>query len=205
MMLQEHFLRQALAEHFDDLTGFSIEIDHLNGVNTVNGIALPIKYSKKHVASIEMLAGEKKYRYAFSGFISTQGGRQELLAPFVGSDSFLESSGYGRDPTTKYEFNSAYYGLLKSTLYALCPHQLDWPGPENTRWTYRVIEACFSRAMPVIFRRAPCGPGFLQSITVAWDDETHAPAPLQDLLTSNFTKALHYWTLQPHEIAALKR
>ncbi|MBU3940296.1 hypothetical protein KJ942_12390, partial [bacterium] len=46
LLKQEAMLRLALKEEGLDYKDFDIEIDHINGINYINGIELPIIYPK---------------------------------------------------------------------------------------------------------------------------------------------------------------
>lgn len=170
MYLQEYLFRKALLEiGIEPKT--PVTIDHLRGRNSVYGIELGIKYPREYLTNATAIPVARKYSYVFLGNMDAEGGRKEMLAPFMKADSLIEEDNYGRNAKTKYSFNVMYYTALRSSRFSLCPHQLNWQGPREAMWTYRFIESVFSETLPIVFRRAPCSEMFLDGFCYFWDDE----------------------------------
>jgi hypothetical protein len=204
MLLQEHLLRSALAEQDFDANAAKIQIDHKNGFNFVNGHKFNIKYPFRYRELAEAIPIDRKFKYVFSGHMSPEGGRKEMLEPFDGPESHIEKNDFGRKRSTKFGFNDDYYKLMRSGRFSLCPHQQDWRGPKKTAWTYRFIEAVFSRTLPICFRAAPCGPQFLEGFNVFWDDDAHTLDNYEHKVESNYALAGERFFFTPAEVALLK-
>lgn len=147
---------------------------------------------------------DRKYRYVFLGNMSPAGGRREMLAPFMGKDSLISEDNYGRNPNTKYSFNVLYYSALRSAWFSLCPHQADWKGPEDAKWTYRFIESAFSEVVPIVFRRAPCSESFLNGFEYFWDDENISLDDYDLKIASNKRLAEGRFFFTSEEVGSLK-
>lgn len=168
--LQEYLFRKALVEiGVEPKT--PVTIDHLRGLNRVYGIEFGIKYPREYLEKTRAIPVVRKYSYVFLGNMDPEGGREEMLAPFMKPDALIQEDNYGRNAKTKYSFNVLYYSALRSSRFSLCPHQVNWQGPREAMWTYRFIESVFSETLPVVFRRAPCSEQFLNGFCYFWDDE----------------------------------
>ena len=172
ILKQEAMLRLALKEEGFSLRKLNIKIDHINGVNFVNGIELPIIYPKSFFDKAKALsASEKKTTFYFNGNMSDAGGRKEMLLPFFDKDSRLIESNYGRSALTKNKFNTIYYSELAASKFGLCPHQKNFVGNPETMWTYRFIECCMVHTIPVVFEEAPLGNKFVNKFFYKSDKE----------------------------------
>jgi len=169
---QEAMLRLALKEEGLSIKKLNIKIDHINGVNFVNGIELPIVYPKSFFDKARALSGtEKKINFYFNGNMSDAGGRKEMLLPFFDKNSRLIESNYGRSALTKDKFNTVYYSELAASKFGLCPHQKNFVGNPETMWTYRFIECCMVYTIPVVFEEAPLGKKFINKFYYKSDKE----------------------------------
>lgn len=172
LLKQEAMLRLALKEEGLNYKNFDIRIDHVNGLNFVNGIEFPIIYPKSFFKKAKELHHlDKKLTYYFNGNMSNAGGRKEMLSKFFGPNSSLIESEYGRSIFTKNKFNKAYYSELASSKFGLCPHQKDFEGNKKTMWTYRFIECCMVLTIPIIFKETPLGENFIKGFYCYGDDE----------------------------------
>jgi len=172
LLKQEAMLRLALKEEGFSLKKLNIKIDHINGINIVNGIDLPIIYPKSFFNKAEVFGEtEKKITFYFNGDMSDSGGRKEMLLPFLKRDSRLVESDYGRSALTKNKFNTAYYSELAASKFGLCPHQKNFIGNPETMWTYRFIECCMVYTIPVVFEDAPLGNKFTNKFNYKSDKE----------------------------------
>jgi hypothetical protein len=203
-MLQEYFLRRALAEIGVHPSSNELQIDHVSGINRVYGVTLGLKYPREYLAKADTLPIQRRFKYAFSGSMQPSGKRKEMLAPFMQQNSRIEEDNYGRNISTKYRFNTDYYALIRSCYFSLCPHQADWTGPVETMWTYRFIESTFAKALPIVFRLAPCGEPFLRGFHYFWDDEEHSLDNYEEKLMVNRLLAEERFFLTAEEIAKLK-
>jgi len=183
MMLQEYLFRTALMELGMEPT--ELHVNHLTGEIRLGDHVFGLKYPVEYVRRIDELPLERKYRYVFSGSTEAHGNRLEALEAFQGPNSHLETNLYGRNETTKYTFNVEYYSLLRSSYFSLCPHQAYWPGPKELAWTYRFIESAFSKTLPIVFRKLPCGKRFLDGFEFFWDDEEHDLKDYEEKLEHN--------------------
>jgi len=165
---QEELLRMALWE--EGIRKAKLEIDHINGINVVNGVELPIIYPASFFGKVSALNQSKKYDFYFNGYMPESGGRKELLAPFFDKKSKIISSDVGRKPDSKTKFNLDYFQGLAQSKYGLCPHQKDFKGIKDTMWTYRFIECCMVKSIPVIFKETPLGSKFLEGFSYLYDD-----------------------------------
>ena len=202
-MLQEWLLREALAEQ--GISSISVKIDHKNGKNIVNGYSLGIKYPKYFLKNIASLDHTKKYDYCFIGSTTDGLGRKEIIEKYYQYNSKLGHSSRGRDPETKYGFDKEYYQIMANSKFGLAPGHPQMPKHPN-RWTYRFIEAAFCRAVPVHFKETIYGERFIKDIFYVWDEEDHniPDDTYQQIVESNYKKAVEYWTLTSEEIEILK-
>lgn len=204
MFLQESLLRKALGEVGIVPGPKDVSIDHINGRNSVKGLVLPIKYPREYLDRANAIPIDRKYRYTFSGNMAQKGGRREMVKPFEGPHSFIEENNHGRDVTVKFEFNPAYYTLLRSGWFGLCPNQKDWCGPAGTAWTYRMIECAFARTLPIVFRETPYSASFMDGFQFFWDDQPHLFDDYNEKIEKNAAFALEKFFITDREVAFLK-
>lgn len=169
---QEILLLLAMKEHGLVPGDYTIKIDHINGVNMIDDLVVPIIYPDSFFHSAQKLhTKSKQCDFYFNGNMSVKGERQQLLSPFIDLNSIIIQSDYGRQFNNKGKFNLEYYRGLSDSNFGLCPHQRDWPGPENTKWTYRFIECCMAKCIPVLFVDAGLGEKFIEDFYYKTDEE----------------------------------
>ncbi|MBA3026792.1 MAG: hypothetical protein FP820_10390 [Sulfurimonas sp.] len=208
LLKQEAMLRLALKEEGLDYKDFDIEIDHINGINYINGIELPIIYPKSFFNKAKKMHTVKKIlTYYFNGNMSDGGGRKEMLLKFSTPNSKLIESDYGRSKFTKNKFNNVYYSELATAKFGLCPHQKDFKGNQETMWTYRFIECCMVLTIPVVFKETPLGSKFTNGFYYIDDDEALENKNLYDTekALKNFELSLEKFTLSHNLIQKLKQ
>lgn len=162
VLKQEALLEKALKEKGIPLKDLKIEIDHLNGKNKINGIETDVIFPESFFVSAEKLVPtDKKIDFYFNGNMSNTGSREDMLKPFMNrKNSLVINSNVGRINFFKHRFNKNYYEGLAQSKFGLCPHQSDWPGPIENIWTYRFIECCMVKSIPVVFDETPLGVNF---------------------------------------------
>ncbi|MGJ8655518.1 MAG: hypothetical protein ACSHX6_03630 [Akkermansiaceae bacterium] len=203
VLLQQKLLEASLREIGIKPKLVKIEIDHLNGYSMVNGYSLGIIYPVIFFELCENLPNIKKYKYYFNGAMPDLGGRREMLESYIDDDNnLIISSQQGRNNRRKGKFNKDYYSHLKMAQFTLCPHQTDWTGPKSTMWTYRFIEACMGRSIPITFRSTPLGEDFIKGFHVQWDDEKNTYE--ESLTSENFELAKQKFTLSGVDITKIK-
>ncbi len=205
-MMQYQLLDLALKE--EGLTNYTININHKTGFNTVNDIEVYLKYPRSYIEKISKLDVTPKYNYVFKGgltFNNSSINRSEILSEYMQQqDSLIIGTSVGIEQKDKTEFDTEYYQLLCNSNFSLCPN---WSGEQwdhEHAWTYRFIESCFSKSIPIIFRIQPLGKVFTKDIFFYWNDELHLTNNYNDIVENNYKKALTYWTLQPEEINAIR-
>jgi hypothetical protein len=163
VLKQELLLRRALSESGVNHESVTIEIDHLNGVSWVNGIPVGVVYPRLFFeTAAKLIPRTKELDFYFNGNMNEAGARREMLSPFASLPrTRLVNSNAGRLNFLKARFNRRYFRALAGAKFGLCPHQRDWPGDEQTRWTYRFIECCMVNTLPVVFDEAPLGEKFV--------------------------------------------
>ncbi len=164
ILKQEALLRLALKEKKLNYKDYDIEIDHINGYNYINGVKLPIIFPDSFFTNAAEFGNSlKKTDFYFNGNMESTGGRKEMLACFINDkNSKIIESNFGRSPFNKYKFNYEYFLELSQSKYGLCPHQKDFTGNTDTMWTYRFLECCMVRTIPVVFTETPLGHVFLE-------------------------------------------
>lgn len=179
VMKQELLLRLALKEAGFNFKKLKIICDHNLGLNYVNGIELGIKYPLSfYEESLKLIPQEKEYLFYFNGNMSANGKRDLLLKKFQSlPDSAIVSSDEGRNQNNKDKFNYSYFNEMAKSQFGLCPHQLDWTGDKDKLWTYRFIESCFVKAIPVLFIQTPLGKDFIKDFNFIWDDTIRLDDP----------------------------
>lgn len=168
---QELLLRKALREKGFNDKSFDIMVNHDLGENKVNdevfGIKYPDSFFEKSVVSIPE---NKKYKFYFNGNMNISGKREILLKPFYNfHKSKIINSNDGRVEQNKDKFNEDYFSGLANSFFSLCPHQVDWPGSKTHLWTYRFIESCMVKSIPVLFKEAPLSANFTKDFYYIWD------------------------------------
>jgi hypothetical protein len=204
---QEALLRMALLECGIDYRELDIDIDHVNGYNYVNGVCVPVVYPKRFFLNAKKLhAIQKSTKYYFNGNMSEQGERAILLAPFEELGAKIISSEFGRSQFNKAAFNRDYFRGLASAEFGLCPNQKNWSGPADTVWTYRFIECCMVRAMPVEFKETPLGRIFTSGFHyVSDEDALSGSAHYSDkLVDENYSLAVSRFTLSDRDVQEIK-
>jgi hypothetical protein len=95
------------------------------------------------------------------------------------------------------------FKIMSNSKFGLCPGHPAMPKHPN-RWTYRLIESAFCRAIPVMFKETVYGGSFVRDIFYVWDDAQPELINNYDaIVEENYTKAVKYWTLQPEEIEVI--
>jgi hypothetical protein len=166
MLKQEAILRLALQEEGVNDKLLKIEIDHVNGYNYINDIQFPIIYPRSFFTASEELNQEKSIDFYFNGNMSDSGERKLMLKPFLSRNSLIQESNFGNIPSKKTVYNSTYYMGLSSAKFGLCPHQKDFLGHADTMWTYRFIESCMCKAIPLVFVETPLGKKFMDGFFI---------------------------------------
>lgn len=166
MLKQEAILRLALQEEGVNDKLLKIEIDHVNGYNYINGIQFPIIYPRSFFTKSLELEQGKDIDFYFNGNMSESGERKLMLKPFVSLSSLIEESDFGRCSANKTVYNYDYFKGLASAKFGLCPHQKDFLGNADTMWTYRFIESCMCKAIPLVFIETPLGDKFVDGFYI---------------------------------------
>lgn len=201
MKLQEYLFKTALQEH-----GIDREFTHNHqlGYQEIGTLRFGIKFPMSYVNAIAKLNRDKLYEYCFVGAMEQKLGRARLLEPFLGPDSVIKDSSYGRSAATKYQYRDDYYQLISNSRYCLCPNHISPWHQHAWGWTYRFIESIFCRTIPVVFRETWLGENFVQDLYYVWDtDRPYKHENYDSIVEENYKKALKYWTLQPEEIESI--
>lgn len=143
MLLQEHFLREALKE--TKVRVLHIHVDHSRGTSVVNRIhTVPVVFSMamiEHVAQFHTTA--RPTRYFFRGLRTP---RKQWVADFAHAhpdECDVTWSARGRNRALKYTLDDAYYRDMCRASLAFAPTDV-FP------WSYRLFEAVMCRAIPVL-------------------------------------------------------
>jgi hypothetical protein len=177
---QGRLLLAALAER--GVPAQRIAMDHMNGSARVAGMTLGIVYPDSWFERTRpLLSAAKTVSYLFIGNITS--GRRRMLNTFAEAHPGTEivSTLTGRDKAVKGRWDESYYRQMGRARFGLCPHHPDWQGPWETMWTYRFVECCMVGAAPVLFRRTPLAPAFVEGFRFVWDDEAHTYDPADAL------------------------
>jgi len=200
--LQDYLFDQALREHGIDC---DFSTDHQNGRHKIGNLEFGVKFPRRYVDSIDKLDRTKKHEYSFIGYIPEDDGRKRLLQPYQKPNNVIKFSRYGRNRATKFTYEDSYYQIFCQSRYVLCPNHIGpWYIHENA-WTYRMIESCFCRAIPIVFRETATGPNFHRDIFFFWNDQDHHIGDYQSIVEKNFIKAMEYWTITDDEIKNIHR
>jgi hypothetical protein len=206
-LMQYQLLELALEEA--GILNAEIEVDHVKGLNRVNGLVLELKYPHSFIEHIKTLSTEKLYNYGFKGtttFGAASLNRNKILEKFNTPDNIIVSTNVGIKRKNKKEFDRDYYQLLANSKYSLCPN---WGGvhwDHEYAWTYRFIEAAFCKSIPIVFDETPLGSNNTKDIlhfkTSNLPDLTNEE--YLKIVEDNYLKAINYWTLTSDEIVKLK-
>lgn len=170
ILKQEALLRKALREKKVDCAALTIRVDHMRGRNYINDLEMGIIYPDSFLKKARSLHGiTKKFDFYFNGNMGKKGQRNRLMSPFQSlSGGKVIESNLGRISFLKASFNYLYYYGLARSRYGLCPHQINWSGPQEDIWTYRFIECCLVKSLPVLFDETPLGANFTRGfITIS--------------------------------------
>lgn len=208
--MQEQLLVTALEE--ENITPNRIRIDHRAGISIINQLQLGIKYPKSFLDNIGKLDHTKKYKYVFKGGFTTNNKsvtvkRSDILKDYIDKKKCkIVETKAGLKRKDKTTFDKDYYQLIASGKFSLCPNWAgDWWDHDNA-WTYRLIETCLTKSIPILFKEAPVGKNFIKDIKFFWSDENHLLSDIEyeNIINYNYEKALQYWTLTYEEINILK-
>lgn len=206
---QEALLRKALKEEKIQTSKLDIKIDHTNGINYIGSMQLPIIYPKSFFSKASKLTKniKKNISYYFNGYMPEEGGRRLLMEPFMNLSANIINSQEGRIGRKKAKFNSSYFKELSEAKYGLCPHQMDWKGPRESMWTYRFIECCMVKTIPVIFEKAPLSEAFIEGYTYLLDDIALTGQCEYDSLAANnnYNLVVSQHSLNTHVVNEIKR
>lgn len=171
---QELLFRLALKEKGFNLKKLKISCNHNLGINYVNNLKFGIKYPESfYYQAFDLIPNNKELNFFFNGNMKDYGGeRRIILEPFffLVNSEIIESE-EGRINKNKDKFNRDFFSKLASSKYGLSPHHPNWPGDKNYLWTYRFIESCFVKSIPVLFKTAPLSDSFVNGFKYLWDDE----------------------------------
>lgn len=206
-IMQYQLFEKALKEK--SITTARIDIDHKKGLNYANGVELSIKYPLSFIEKIKYLNSNKIYTYCFKGQMidnNSKVSRSTMLSPFKNKNSLIEGTDLGRKRKNKNEADLDYFQLIANSRFSLCPN---WAGEwynHDYGWTYRIIETCFTRSLPIVFRETPYGKNFIKDIKFLWNDENHDldDTEYNQIVDYNYQKALEYWTLRENEVIKIK-
>jgi hypothetical protein len=135
LSLQAYYFAQALEEL--NIKKGNVIINHYEGSCYHPQIGkTPIVFPIKHIEKINILNKNKTKDFYFSGKITRN-------RSWVKKYSGVVESNYGRDSTTKYNFDQEYFDNLSATRFGLSPTG-DCP------WSYRFFEAIMCHSIPVL-------------------------------------------------------
>ena len=209
---QELLFRKALNECGVTHQKSDIYVDHLKGINYFKNLKFNIIYPATFVNKcIELSKREKLTNIYFNGFEGSDNGRKELLKPFYSFDNVnIVFSKEGRIQKKKDVFNNRYYEDFSSALFGLIPHQIDWPGSKSYVWTYRFIESCLVKSMPILFKQTPLGNNFINKFYYYWNTDILAnPTSYHELYNKHMVEhnqklAITKFTFNDKDIKMLK-
>lgn len=204
-MMQYQLLELALRE--EGLTDCNINIDHKTGYSTVNGVKVFLKYPRSYLNKISKLDQSKTINYSFKGgltFSKSDVDRTEVLKDYMNRDDCkIIETYYGIKRTEKTEFDESYYQLLSNSKFSLCPNWAGTQWDHEHAWTYRFIESCFTKSIPIIFENQRLGKDFTKDIFFYWSKENHIYNI--EIAENNYKKAIKYFILTEQEIDYIKR
>lgn len=141
-MYQMFFLKKAINELLkegNDNIIESIKQDHIKGCNYINSIKIPLTFPMYVLNYINTISKEKEYTY---NFIGTMTKKRSWINKYS-NNSIIKSSGYGRNPKTKYELDKNYYNVMSKSKFTFTPTG-DCP------WSYRFFEAIMCFSIPIL-------------------------------------------------------
>lgn len=206
-LMQYQLLELALEEV--RITNANIEIDHVKGLNRVNGVILELKYPYSFIDKVNNLSADKIYNYGFKG-TTTYGAaslnRSQILEKFNIEGNMIISTDVGIKRKNKKEFDTSYYQLLSNSKYALCPN---WGGvhwDHEFAWTYRFIEAAFCKSIPITFDETPLGKNNTKDIVYFSNSKLPnlSDVEYKEIVERNYSNSLKHWTLSTEEINLIK-
>lgn len=204
ILKQEALLRMSLKESGISYRKCHVKIDHVNGKNYVNNIELDIVYPMAFMKKAKRIADAqpKVIKYYFNGNMADAGKRKDMLDQFSNrDDSVVISSDYGRSQFNKFKFNDEYFRGLASATFGLCPHQADWTGPRDTMWTYRFIECCMTKTIPILFRDTPLGYKFTEGFFFLYNDSLDVDVNiLSEMAEANYVACMNKFTISDLKI-----
>lgn len=157
-LLQYRLLAQSIKE-FGQVAEASITIDHLSGLNVIDGLETEVSYPLSWVGRSIRLVQQKRWKYVFMGSMGP--GRDGILRAYESrADTSIDVTRYQLHPLLKGRFNKGYWEKLHQSEFTLCPGRTDWPGAKDRAWTYRFIEAALSFSIPITFAQTPLGAKF---------------------------------------------
>lgn len=204
--MQYQLLQLALEE--ENVNNFYIDVDHQKGINYINSKKFGIIYPRSFIQKCNTLDDNKIYEYVFKGGLKSSKSdinREYLFKKYFNNkDSKIVGTKDGICRKDKTVFDFDYYQLIANGRFSLCPNWSgDWWNHEEA-WTYRFIESCFAKSIPVLFKETPLGKDFIKDIFFVWADELHHVKDYDSIVEDNYQKAIKYWTLQLEEINQLR-
>jgi hypothetical protein len=140
--LQEYFFKKSINDNpsfFGNPIKFDISIDHISGVNYLNGVKYPLLFPKDMVDLIHTLSKDKTMDYYFKGVISDN---RKWIMEYEDRGTIINSF-YGRNPSTKYILDEEYYKGMCGSRFTLTPTG-DCP------WSYRFFESILCFSIPIL-------------------------------------------------------
>lgn len=134
-VLQEYFFRLALSEI--GIEGGEVEVDHYNATCTHTETGkVPLIFPEAYISRVAAMPKEKTQDYFFQGVISDK-------RAWLNNYENVRDSRYGRNPESKYNFDTSYFEGLCASRFALAPTG-DCP------WSYRFFEGIMSHCIPIL-------------------------------------------------------
>ena len=138
MLLQQFYALKLAKEN--NITVRKINIDHKNAKTFINNKEYRLLFPQYMINTLHNLDKTKTIDYFFSGIITK---RREWIQEFVGDNSIIKESDYGKDRSKKYNLDIDYYTNMSKSKFTLCPVG-DCP------WSYRFFEAIMCKSIPII-------------------------------------------------------
>jgi hypothetical protein len=140
--LQEYFFKKSINDNpsfFGNPIKFDISIDHISGVNYLNGVKYPLLFPKDMVDLIHTLSKDKIMDYYFKGVIND---KREWIRSYEDRGKIINSF-YGRRPQTKYILDEEYYKGMCGSRFTLTP-------TSDCSWSYRFFESILCFSIPIL-------------------------------------------------------
>ena len=140
--LQEYFFKKSINDNpsfFGNPIEHEIVIDHINGVNYLNGNKYPLLFPKDMVDFVHGMSKDKVGDYYFKGVISD---KREWIKGYEDRGTIINSF-YGRNSSTKYILDEEYYRGMCGSKFTLTPTG-DCP------WSYRFFESILCFSIPIL-------------------------------------------------------